>query len=125
MKKKDFILIGGVLLLALVSWLLFKGAGLFGKSGNQQLTVTVAGEVYGTYPLNENQTIEIGETNICRIQDGQVTMIQADCPDHLCLRQGPIDSKGETIVCLPNRVVLEISAGEAGDREQELDSIVK
>ena len=105
MKKKDFILIGGVLLTAVI---LFAVYSLMPRQPSASLKITVAGEVYGIYTLGGNQTIKINDTNECRIKDGVVTMTAADCPDHLCQKQKAIDSRGGTIVCLPNRVVLEI-----------------
>ena len=42
-------------------------------------------------------------------------MTEADCPDHLCMKQKKISKKGGTIVCLPNRVVLEIIDGKPSD----------
>ena len=49
-------------------------------------------------------------------------MTRADCPDQLCIHQGPIHIQGETIVCLPNRVVVEITGNDA---EEQLDGIVQ
>ena len=82
----------------------------------------MAGEEYGTYSLSEDQTIEINDTNVCEIQNGEVNMKEADCPDQLCIHQGPIHIQGETIVCLPNRVVLEITGI---DTEEQLDGVVQ
>ena len=50
-------------------------------------------------------------------------MIEADCPDHLCLKQKAVDSTGGTIVCLPNKVVIE---GEKGSDETspKFDTVV-
>ena len=42
-------------------------------------------------------------------------MISAECPDHLCMKQKAIDEKGGTIVCLPNKVVIE------GEKSTEFD----
>ena len=122
MKKRDFILIGAVLMLALLCWLIPRAAGIFAGEESSQVRITVGGEEYGTYSLSEDQTIEINDTNICEIKDGEVNMTQADCPDQLCIHQGPIHIQGETIVCLPNRVVVEITGN---DKEEQLDGIVQ
>ena len=71
-------------------------------------------ELYGTYSLWEEQEIAVGDTNICSIQNGEVRMISADCPDQICVHSNPIFKKGESIICMPNRVVLEITEGENG-----------
>lgn len=109
MKKKDLILISAVLLLALAVW---GGTTLWQQhESGTRLKITIDGEIYGFYSLAKDQTITIGSTNVCQIKAGQVTMIEADCPDHLCLSQKAISivAKG-TIICLPNRIVLEISS---------------
>ncbi len=113
MKKRDYFLILAVLVLACAAFLL---RGFF-SGGQREIRITVDGEVYGTYSLDEDQTISINDTNTCRIEDGTARMIQADCPDHLCMKQNPIDEDGGTITCLPNRVVIE---AVGGDREVDV-----
>ena len=117
MKKKDLILICSVLVLAAAFW------GIFGNSKAQKLRITVSGKEYGVYSLDEDQVIKIGDTNVCEIKDKKVTMISAECPDQLCIHQGPIRLQGETIVCLPNKVVLEVTGMKQTDKEA-LDEIV-
>ena len=50
---------------------------------------------------------KIGEC-IMIIKDGEVYMQEADCPNQICVHHAPISHKGETIVCLPNRIIIEI-----------------
>ena len=50
----------------------------------------------------------IGGTNTCVIANGIVSMTEADCTDLICVHTKSIDARGGTIVCMPNRVVLEI-----------------
>ena len=117
-KKADVILLIVLVLLGAGLSLLSASAG----SAGQQVEVSVDGQLYGTYSLSEDQTIEINDTNVCEIKDGEVNMIQADCPDQLCIHQGPIHIQGETIVCLPNRVVVEITGN---DKDEQLDGVVQ
>lgn len=123
MKKKDLILICSVLVLAVAFWLVPRAVGLFGNSKEQKLRITVSGEEYGTYSLEKDQVIKVGDTNICEIKDKKVSMISADCPDQLCIHQRTIQLQGETIVCLPNKVVLEITGTRQTDQEA-LDGVV-
>lgn len=85
--KKDMILIGGVLLLALIFWLVpfvnQKKDSLQKEEQQGMLKITVDGKQYGTYSLSKDRTIEINDTNICEIKDGKVTMTEADCPDQV------------------------------------------
>lgn len=125
MKKRDFILIGVVLVLALLLWLLPRALRFFSVQGEKQVRITVEGELYGTYDLQEEQTIEINDSNVCRIQDGEVNMTEADCPDKLCMHQGPISISGETIVCLPNKVVIEIVGKNTEDSDGQIDGMAR
>lgn len=100
-----------------------KGLRLVDGNKETELKITVAGEVYGTYSLEKNQVIKIQDTNVCEIKDGKVKMTEASCPDHVCIRQGTIDAPGETVVCLPNKVVLEIVSKDG--EEDGLDAVVK
>lgn len=124
MRKKDFFLAGGILLLAGVLWIV---SALFLPRENTGIQITVDGEVYGIYSLEEDQEIPIGDTNVCRISGGKAKMIEARCPDHLCMKQAAVDGRGGTIVCLPNRVVIQaVSLGgeEAGDpKEPQIDAV--
>lgn len=64
------ILIGGVLLLALIFWLIpfinQKRDSLQKEEQQGMLKIAVDGKQYGTYSLSKNRTIEINDTNICR-----------------------------------------------------------
>lgn len=92
-----------------------------------RLVITVDGEVYGSYLLSEDQDIEIVQdgtvVNTVRIENGGACMSMAECPDHLCQRQGEIAQEGESIICLPNRVVLSV---QADDREEpDIDAVAR
>lgn len=78
------------------------------------VVVRVSGEQYGSYDLRTDQEIEItgkdGGTNLLQIRDGKASVTQASCPDLLCVHQGAVSRQGESIICLPNEVVVEITA---------------
>ena len=106
MKRNDIFLCLGVLLACGAAILL---PFLFRKSG-QTAIVSIDGHLYGEYSLSTAQTIEIdGGKNILIIENGSISMKHADCPDKLCLSQGKISLAGQSIICLPNRVAVEIS----------------
>ena len=46
-------------------------------------------------------------------------MKEANCPDKLCIHQGKISKNGETIVCLPHGLIVEIKS----DDNPELDIV--
>ncbi|WFA10425.1 NusG domain II-containing protein [Tissierella sp. Yu-01] len=60
--------------------------------------------------------------NLIEIGDEQVRVIEADCPDKIDVKQGYISKIGETIVCLPNKLVVEIKGIE---NDSDLDIIVR
>lgn len=119
MKKGDIVLIFIVLVAAAI---FFGVMNLGGKETGGILTVTIDGDVYGTYDLSVNQVVTMDESsgyNRFEIKDGMVTMIEADCPDQYCVHHASINKENETIVCLPHKVVLEITQGE---EQREVDA---
>ncbi len=68
-----------------------------------------------TYSLNKNEAYDIeidNDFNRVVINQGTVFIEDADCPDKLCVKQGKISKSGESIICLPHKVVVKISAEE-------------
>lgn len=118
MKKKDIVLIFIILVFALAIWLVY---GVFFCIPGGRLLIWVDNQEYAAYDLSEDQTVTIGDTNVCRIEDGVVTMIQADCPDQICVHSRGISQNGQTIICLPNKVVLEIAEAD----ESPVDTIAE
>ncbi len=80
--------------------------------------VTVDGAEYARLPLDKSAVLVIeseGGTNTLTIKDGKADMTEASCPDHICVDHYAISRTGETIICLPNKVVVSIEgAGESG-----------
>ena len=103
----DLVLIGGLLLLALVSYLLFAR----GKSEGNVAVVCVNGVETERYPLFQNGRYELnGGSNILMIENGFAWLEDADCPDKLCVRQGKVHLDGQVITCLPNKLTVTICA---------------
>ena len=118
MKKNDKILIAIVLVIAFFVYFIH---GILGGDGADTVTVKVDGKITGTYSLIGNQTIEINEgSNILKIEDGVADMIEADCPDKLCVKQKAISKNKESIICLPNEVIVEVKSSE----DSEYDAVV-
>lgn len=116
-KKADIVLFVVLLVLGLA----LSAASLFAGTTGQKVEVTVDGKAYGVYSLAENQTIEIkenGHTNKITIKDGTVQMAYSDCKNQICVNDGQISMTNQSIVCLPNKVMVEITGGE-----EEFDAI--
>ncbi len=117
LKRNDVILIVIIVCIALLALLLHQ---VIGGEGAGIVTVKVDGRIEGTYSLAEDQEVEINDgTNLLLIKDGKADMIEADCPDQLCVNQKAIDKNNENIICLPNKVVATIDSSE----NSELDAI--
>ena len=69
----------------------------------------------------------IDESNTLVIKDEMADMIFADCPDQICVKHAPISNVGETIICLPNKVVVTIESltGNEKPARVEVDVIVR
>lgn len=131
-KKNDFILIGIVLIIALG---IFLGYRVITGSGNGgTVLISTGGTEYARLSLKDNGTYIIKASeplkkisseeelknisapfNILTINDGVAYMKEASCPDLLCVHQAKISKTGEQIVCLPNKIVVEIINGEKSD----------
>ena len=94
------------------------------KEKGNVVQVRIDGEIAYEFSLSENTEYTIegidGGTNHLVIENGRAYVDEASCPDGLCINMGKIDSVGQSIVCLPNRVVVEIVSKDASD-ETEVD----
>jgi len=119
LKKNDLILIGVIILLGLAVIIYMNVI----KTEGSKVVITIDGNIYDTLVLKDNtiKTIEVddGIWNTFEIKDGYVNMLDASCPDKLCVKHKDIHYNHETIVCLPNKVVLEVIDAE----ENEVDVI--
>lgn len=70
-------------------------------------------------PCRFTVTGENGCVNELEIRSGSIGMVSADCPDKLCVHQGFIDRPGLPIVCLPNKLVIQLRRVDS----EEIDGI--
>ena len=123
-KIKFDILLISVLIAVGAAVLLF--AFLNGQGG-AYVQIKVDGRVTAVCPLAENRTVTINGingTNLLVIENGEAYIGEADCPDKLCVNQGKISMTGQSVICLPHRIVVEITGEEQKDNS-EIDVIVK
>lgn len=110
-KKADIVLFIILIVLGLgLSWL-----SIAGSVTGQKAVVTVSGKVYGSYDLSRNQSVTIkhkGHTNKFSIKDGYVQMTYSDCKNQICVKKGRINETNQSIVCLPNKIVITIEGGD-------------
>lgn len=92
-----------------LSYFFFRGEG-------DTVEVSLGGKERGSYSLNEDRTVEIKSErgyNILVIKDGEAYVSEASCPDGICSAHKPVSRDGESIICLPNEVVISVSAKDS------------
>lgn len=111
--RNDLLLIFAILIVAgglLLVWLLTRSTGSYA-------VITVDGKETARYSLHTDTEIQI-ETeygyNLLIIQNGTASVREADCDSQLCVHKGSVCYNGETIVCLPHRLVIRIENGNDG-----------
>lgn len=103
--KNDLVLILILLTVALSAFFIIESLREDGVS----VRVTVNGELAAEYLLSrDGEYVLNGGTNVLVISNGEAYVKEASCPDGLCINQGKISLSGERIVCLPNRVMIEV-----------------
>ncbi len=119
MKKHDFIVIGIIIIAAAAIFAFL----YFGNNGGVYVNVEIDGKTVETFSLSEDRTFVIeteNGTNTLVIKDGYASVSEADCPDKICVHHRKINRNGESIICLPHRVVISIS--DKNDDEVDLVS---
>lgn len=112
--RNDLVFIAVLLAIAALAFLL----GILLRPEGDRVVVTVDGEVYATYALTEEHALDIrtganGEqVNRLVIREGVAFVETATCPDGICAAHNPISRDGESIICLPHRVVVAVEAEE-------------
>lgn len=127
-KKWDFVLIALLIILCLSPFFYFHYVDAQGKD-YVYLSIQVKGKEVKKVNLSKNKqtlTIPIEQngvvTNVVEVRENVVDMIEANCPDQLCVLHNPIKTPGEAIVCLPNKVVLEIKGGTGEFKEGDINT---
>ena len=116
-----------------VLWIIILGVAValflflkFSANDGEQVIVKVDKKEIARYDLNTDREVVIdgkdGGKNTLVIKDGKAYIKDATCPDKLCEHQGKIHMVGQSLICLPNRVVIEITDD---NKDEEFDGISK
>jgi hypothetical protein len=99
-----------------------------------KVIIESGGDIYARYSLSEDRTVVVpapkqrsldtpsadpdadaseqyGHYNVVVISSGEVSVTEASCKNQVCVKHGAISRSGESIVCLPNRLVVRIESG--------------
>ena len=106
---RDIVLILAIALVGLCL-LFFNGRK---TSLGSSVVVEVDGKTVASYPLDTDEVFVLnGGTNTLEIKDGRARISDADCPNMQCVRQGWISRGGQSIVCLPNKLIVTVTSSD-------------
>ena len=114
--KADIILLVVLVVVGIASSVYFAVS----RSAGERVIIESDGELYARYSLNEDQRIEVkngNKVNIVVIEGGEVYVEEASCKNQVCVDTGRIDQAGESIICLPNKLVVRIEG--KGDKKYD------
>lgn len=103
LKKADKIVLASVLLFSVIVALFM----FVFKNNGKSVVIKQQNRVVCSLPLNKETVYEL-EHNTVVIKNGKAFVKSADCPDQICVKHKKISKSGESIVCLPNRVIIEV-----------------
>ncbi|MBQ3202900.1 MAG: NusG domain II-containing protein [Clostridia bacterium] len=126
MKSKQRVRNDVIFIVALLAVIAIAGACLYFLRGEgDTVTVSIDGKVVATYPLDEDLVKDIHTEgdglNRLIIRDGKAWVEKASCPDGICAAHKPIHREGESIICLPNKVVITV---QTADTTNEPDIVI-
>lgn len=120
MKKADFIIIAAVLAVAgVLTYFLY----FVNSDSGAYVQVEVDGAVVDTVALDTDYTKEYnfdGNSNTLVIKDGKASVTESNCPDGICVNHKPINRSGESIICLPHKLVVTVVDDAP---EDEIDAV--
>lgn len=122
MKRNDWIMIA-VFLFAAAG--IYAVINIFGIGRGAYVEVMKDGKAIAQFSLDEDIQYTIGDDedyNILIIKDGKAAITDASCPEKSCTHQRTIDSSGGSIICVPNKVVIEVVSDIEAD--SDIDGIV-
>lgn len=108
LKVGDYIIAAAVVLVAALLFLQYFG---FSRAAGKAV-IEIDGKPIASYALNPNddrvETVQTGELHFqIRLKNGKIAITDIDCPDKICVKTGYIGKTGQSIVCLPNKVIIK------------------
>ena len=92
------------------------------SSPTQEAVLSVDGKEIKTFDLSDNSQAytyryedKDGDYNLIEVKGNRIRIKQADCGDQICVRRGWIEQSGETIVCLPHKLLIEVKSSDGGE----------
>lgn len=128
--QKSLLKPGDLIIIPLLILLSFTPLVIFGLQQHAQKDTAVTyqavlkvdGKEIKTFNLTEGKkkytykyTAKNGDYNLIEVDGSRIHVAKADCKDQLCVRQGWIEKAGQTIVCLPHKLVIEVQASDGSE----------
>ena len=92
------------------------------SSPTQEAVLSVDGKEIKTFDLSDNSQAytyryedKDGDYNLIEVKGNRIRIKEADCGAQICVRRGWIDQSGETIVCLPHKLLIEVKSSDGGE----------
>lgn len=123
MDKKNFLVIGIILLLAAVLLVVAILTRPMTAVEEDMVIITIGGKEYTRVPLSKPQTVTVAQDNGCvnvvEVSDHGAVMVSSTCDNQLCVQMGEVTVDNwefrpnqQFIICLPNRVSVELAVTE-------------
>lgn len=115
-KKGDFLIFGLIIAIVISSAIVCYKAPLSAHT----VKIYVDSKEYATYAISEgyekNVTVKTDYGyNLVSMQSGKVQITESDCPGHDCVHMGSISKTGDTLICLPHKLLVTLEGGDAVD----------
>ncbi len=86
------------------------------NSGNHSAVVEIAGKEAYHLDLQKSATYHLKEFSPpveVKVTNGAIAITKNNCPHHICIKMGPISRPGQTIVCVPRKILIYIPVHES------------
>ena len=121
-KKMDIVIIAVLLIISFTPHLIFFKISQKGSKNNYAI-IQVDGKIHKKIDLSKVKKSEKVNLNLPNgkntllIKNNSIQMKSANCNDALCVKQGNISKVGQTIICLPHKLIIEIKGDELDSKD--------
>lgn len=121
-KKMDIVIIAVLLIISFTPHLIFFKTSQKGSKNNYAI-IQVDGKIHKKIDLSKVKKSEKVNLNLPNgkntllIKNNSIQMDSANCNDALCVKQGNISKVGQTIICLPHKLIIEIKGDELDSKD--------
>lgn len=121
-KKMDIVIIAVLLIISFTPHLIFFKTSQKSSKNNYAI-IQVDGKIHKKIDLSKVKKSEKVNLNLPNgkntllIKNNSIQMDSANCNDALCVKQGNISKVGQTIICLPHKLIIEIKGDELDSKD--------